>query len=346
MKCPQCMGNQKYKEGMICGSCGYRFALNPKEWPNITDMGMRNAIRDLSGPEEYYFTWNQLVARLYRVVKKKKRAARIALTIFLFVVVLVLTIIFLGKHVWPIAVVIVAAVLTVVKIAKSPVNISYGDVTKVIESYRTVHPIEHLVDGRMFSNLTSEDFDPELMKYAPERIIIVERDDLTDMLLMNRFHFDNKALILSAGKYPGRAFSACRQYLEKFPDIPVILMHDASESGLRMKARLLKDESWHLDGKNLQDVGLFPQDLDSLKTPLWLPDAENRIRKGSKILSGGPPIENIKNGYIMPVDMAPPRGLMNAMPIAIVGGLALLSGPFLAEQAKTETGTGFVDGFG
>ena len=114
MKCPKCTNNQKYKDGMTCNFCGYIFALNPKVWPNITDMAMNNVIRDLSGPEEYYFTSNQLISRLYRTLRKKQRSAGIVGTILFFIVVLVLTVIFTENNIIPEIIVGAIAVFAVV----------------------------------------------------------------------------------------------------------------------------------------------------------------------------------------------------------------------------------------
>jgi len=64
------MNNQKYKEGMVCKSCRYRFALNPKTTPYITDMAFKNAIDRVSGNGQYHFTYNQLFAQVYRIKKR------------------------------------------------------------------------------------------------------------------------------------------------------------------------------------------------------------------------------------------------------------------------------------
>jgi hypothetical protein len=73
MKCPQCAFNQKYKSGMTCGACGYRFALDPKEPFGITDMAFKTALDRLSGAGQHHFTPDQLYSQIYRLLVKKKK---------------------------------------------------------------------------------------------------------------------------------------------------------------------------------------------------------------------------------------------------------------------------------
>jgi len=73
MKCPECNHNQKYAYGMICGSCGYQFALDPKKTPKLTDMAFRKIIDRVPGEGEYYFTYNQLVAQIHRRLTRPRQ---------------------------------------------------------------------------------------------------------------------------------------------------------------------------------------------------------------------------------------------------------------------------------
>ena len=53
--------------------------------------------------------------------------------------------------------------------------------------------------------------------YAPERILVVERDDLVDMLIRNRFHLTAKAVVVSRTGYPERVFAACGIFCATIP---------------------------------------------------------------------------------------------------------------------------------
>jgi len=227
--------------------------------------------------------------------------------------------------------------------ARHPVTFPYSYVSPIILTYRNLHPIDRLVEGRAFRKPTSEAFDEEIFQYAPERILIVERNDIADMLILNRFPLEYKTLVVSEQIYPEHALRACQQFLSQHPEIPVILIHDASQKGLRMKERLLNDKFWNLRGKNVQDLGLFPRDTDRLRKPIWLPRKRN-----DKVLSGARRTDaSFLRDYRMPVDIAHPRAMMGAVSLAAASGLALLSEGFLAEQQHdASSGSFFGGGFG
>ena len=328
---------------MTCGSCGYRFALNPKQSPKLTDVAFRRLIDRVSGEGEYYFTYNQLLAQVYRRVTKLGTMTVIsylALSILIAGVLLVTPFLSMDIPFSPsfpkgclITLIIIGGWIVVVKFMRT---VSIDTVRNKIGNYNSIHPIEKMVDGKAFENLKSAEFDEEMFQYAPDRILIVERNDMADMLLLNRFHLENKTLVVSAEKYPLRAFRACQEYLSKYPDMEVALMHDASEKGLGMKDRLLRDPEWNLDGRNIRDLGLLPDDLARLKSPMWIPESRGNI------LSKGDPEENMAKGYTMPFDVAPAKSMMGTMGLAAALGVALLSEELLAEQKdKDNGGSGF-----
>jgi hypothetical protein len=353
MKCPQCQANQKYSEGMICNSCGYQFALNPKEVPRITDIAFKIALDRLSGYGQHYFTYYQLYAQIYRLLGKKDRKGRIGCIIALAIIGLLIT--FMGSALvkeisgfgwWLPALLLILVVVGIVKYARRPIKVSPGTVVKVINTYQELHPTEQLVDGKRFEGRELTKVDPEIFRYAPEQILIVQRNDIADMLLLNRFHFENKTLVVSANKYPQDAFLACQQFLLQHPDIPISIIHDASSEGLKMKEKLLADKSWNLEGKRIQDMGLFPEDLDQIKNPIWLPMSVATLKPGGKVRTYESAEENVRQGLRMPVDVAPPRAMMGAMTIAMAMGFALLSEELLGEMERQGTRGGDAGGGG
>jgi len=340
MKCPQCTSDQKIKDGMICSKCGYLFALNPKEKLKISDLGFKKAVEALSGPEGNYFTYNQLYAQIHKHAVKSARGSRVKHIIISCIVGVVATLFLgtffrdftqLGARAYVI-VGIIAALVVIIRIGRRP-HVSDNDVRDTIRSYLSMHPIERLADGERFKRMESDAFDREFLNYAPERILIVERNDMADMLLLNRFHVENKTLVVSAHRYPPHAFRACQEFLVRYPDLPVEVMHDASMEGLRLKERLQADKQWHLQGREIKDLGLFAHNVDKLKNPIWLPAGrpgagatDTRVTSSSE--------ENIQHGLRMPLDIAPPRAMMGAVGLAMLAGMALLSDELLAEQRR------------
>ena len=345
MKCPQCGSSHKIKEGMKCSSCSYQFALNPKEEPYLSDKAFQAVVEKISGPEELYYTYNQLFSRVYRAAKSRPgaKASRIVECLIMGVVLIIVANLLRGVALdlvgsrWSyivMALVVAAGTAGIVLYGRRPLKVSHESVAKAIKAYRRLHPLEKLADGTKLKGAEPKTFDREILKYAPERMLIVERDDMADMLLLNHYAMDQKTLVVSAQKYPERAFQAFRHFVSKRPDIPISVIHDASSEGLALRERLIADKSWGLEGKEVSDLGLFPADVDRLKQPLWHPS----VLAGGKALSAPPPgksaDEYIRQGYRMPVDVAPPWAMMGVIGLAMVAGAALLSEELLAEQAK------------
>lgn len=350
MKCPGCLFNQKYKSGMVCGGCGYRFALNPKEPYGITDMAFKLALDKLSGAGQYYFTHDQLYARIYRLVVKKETPDLLSLSclgIFLIAMGAAILVGALGLEMWTLAVLTALVIIFIVRLHKKPVAIPADIPLKHIKTYKAIHPIDNLVDGTRFREPADHEFDAEFLDYAPERILIVEHDDTVDMLLLNRFHFENKTLVVSAGKYPGPAFEACRRFLSAHPDLPVFLVHDCSADGIRMQSRLLTDPGWDLKEKNITNLGLHPKDVARLKRPMWIPEDIGGAGQKETIGTTGDSWEYIDQHFRMPLDVAGPRVFIGSMGLAMTLGVPLLSEELLAEQRAGAMGGSRADtGFG
>ena len=218
---------------------------------------------------------------------------------------------------------------------------------KHINTYKAAHPIDNLVDGTRFRNMAAYGFDTEFLNYAPERILIVEHDDTADMLLLNRFHFENKTLVVSAGKYPRPAFDACRRFLSAHPDLPVFLIHDCSPSGIRMQSRLMTDPEWHLKDKNITNLGLHARDVAGLKTSMWIPEDIEGAGQKESIRMAGDSREYLDQHFRMPLGVVGPIAFLGTMGVAMTLGVPLLSEALLAEQRAGAIGGSSVDtGFG
>ena len=358
MKCPSCSNNHKVKDGMKCSSCGYVFALNPKEEPKLSDVGLKSVIDKLSGTKmdvgldeerrQYYFTRNQLYSQLYRLAKKKQATGRLgSVIVFLVFLVVVSLIVLAGLGIWWLPVVlIVVGIVGGVIIWTRPVKVNHEAIEQAVKKYESAHPIQGLVDGTHFKDLDAGGLDPEILDYAPERMLIVQRDDMADMLLLNRFYFEHKTLVVSANKYPARAFEAFQRFLESNPDIPIHLLHDASREGLLLNDKLINDKSWNLKGKDLQDLGLFAHDVDRLKDPVWIPESSRRGATSGHNPIGKKAQENVAARFSMPVDAAPPAAMMGGLGLAMIAGMALLSNELLAHQEQYDRSGASSGGYG
>lgn len=347
MKCPSCGNNQKVKEGLICGKCRYVFALNPKEPPGLSDGAMAGVVRRLSGPDGLAFTMDQFRMGAWRALARKGRLPGCLAVFITFFVGIPLSGFLAGVGFPDWLSFVAAGVLAVsalVLFNRRKPKIKAGLLDHAVRTYLNTHPPEQLVDGRGLADLTASALDEELVQYAPERILVVQHDDMVDMLVRNRFHFDHRTLVVSANKYPQAAFEACQKFLLRHPELPVCAAHDASRDGLRMLARLRKDLAWNLEDRPITDLGLHPKDIGKLKRAVWLPGPEAPDRPKAAIPVGGDPMERIEAGYRMPLGTASPRALIGGLSAAAVGGMALLSVELAAEMRDTRgssAGTGF-----
>ena len=115
------------------------------------------------------------------------------------------------------------------------------------------------------------------LEFAParaERVIVVERDVLVDLLLKNGAHRDLSALIVAESGYPTALAERARQALADQPELTVIAVHDATPAGVAMLARLRKSRVLPLANHALVDAGLFPADVT------WLAELAPAIPAG------------------------------------------------------------------
>jgi hypothetical protein len=309
-------------------------------------MALKKAVDRLSGFGQYAFTYTQLFAQVHRILSKKKRGERIGCAVVFWIAMIVIGgVIITNLPYWPVFIALAAAfaLWVTLKVLRRPARIPEDQVSSAIARYIGAHPLEGMATGKRLLHNGDAGWDETLFEHAPQGILIVERDDMAEMLILNRFHLDNKILVVSANKYPDRAFKACRRILDKWPDVPVSVIHDASKKGHRLRNDLLNDPAWELKGRKIQDLGLHPHDVDRLKRPVWVPEK----RAGKKeIVQTGRPVENIQAGYRMPLDIAGPKALMGTTSLAMVTGMALLSEALLEEQRRSAMAGGFGGGSG
>jgi hypothetical protein len=348
MKCPKCGFNKKRSEGMVCDSCRYQFALDPKEEPYLSDMAFKKVLDRVSTYGKNHFTYNQIYAQLYRLLRKKKTKARIFTVFGAGAITLFISLPLGGDMWWVTRLILCAVVMGIVGLFfwKWKPRIKEGSIRKVIQKYDSRHGIDNMVKGASFTNMEPREFDREILKYAPERMLIVERDDMADMLLLNDFAMDNKTLVVSANRYPKRAFKVFKHFAQKNPDIPISLIHDVSRVGVKLKEKLKNDPEWGLANREIKDLGLFPENLKQLKEPIWRPEPSRGAFKERAVPGGDDPIKNMNKGFRAPVDVAPPHSFMSTAAMAMIVGAALLSPELMAQQAQDSTSGSSGGGFG
>jgi hypothetical protein len=142
-----------------------------------------------------------------------------------------------------------------------------GALKKMVKQWRAVNGVPDMMLIKPSLHESPPDFpENDLYDYGVERIIIVERPLLVDLLVKNGFHAEQSALVFSRDGYPSYIFQQAKRLLKENVSLPIYLLHDASEAGLGMY------EKNRLSGHILIDLGIRPEHLAMLSVlrPLQL----------------------------------------------------------------------------
>ncbi|MCP5449282.1 MAG: hypothetical protein H6972_01635 [Gammaproteobacteria bacterium] len=269
MRCPECKHNQRYKDGTRCNKCRYQFVFRKKE-DRISDFALRQTVQRLSDNGQQAFTTTQLALAICRLWRKKALGPVGCGVIALIVSAIAGLFAFSNWSWWGGA--LILAVLLPLAIwlgQREKGKLPFEKARKIVDQYHQAHPIQALADGTAFRRQAAP-LDLQDPHYAPERILVVERDDLVDMLIRNRFHLTAKAVVVSRTGYPEPVFAACREFLRNHPNTPVQLVHDASTQGFALAAQLADESKWRFARERLSDIGISRAALQHGATLPWL----------------------------------------------------------------------------
>lgn len=321
MKCPECQHQHPAKYGQTCGRCGYQFAFNPKSSDTIgmTDGKFLSFIKAASKDGTQYFTGNQLYSAYCRRQSTSRWPA-----IFFGVIVLVIGggITLFAAKILGYGMLVFGLLLILGAILGSRNVMSSEQFEQLTQKFRqSGKPIEKLIDQPELNEPPPNWPEPDIYDYGVERILIVQRDILVDLFVKNEIHTTQRTLIISEKGYPQYLLPVAVKLLEERPDLPVFLLHDATEIGTRMKDRLVRKDLLPVENHPITDLGLFPEDFQELKRTKNF-DSANEARE-------------------LPVDALMMPFLAGGLAAAFTGGLAFSD--LIAQEAAT-TYSGGSDG--
>ncbi|QDU95840.1 hypothetical protein [Lignipirellula cremea] len=264
MKCPTCSKQHKVKEGMKC-LCGYEFVFNPKE-DGISDGQFLAVVRGASSNGEYYFTMNQFHAEHRRrsTGSPLKPAIISAVTLGLGIGLYAMASDFFG--ILLIIVGVIAAISALVKWGAAPKT--FNTWQKLTERWRQAKGaagLEKLIAGPTLHKPPPDWQEQDIYDYGFERLLIVERDELVDLFVLNKLHAEQRTLIFSESGYPLYLLPPAQKTLDANPTLPVFLLHNASPSGEQMKDRIENWSHLNLAGHPITDLGLCMTDIARMK---------------------------------------------------------------------------------
>lgn len=255
----------------MCG-CGYRFALDPKVPPRVGDNFFQAVIRRTSGNQTQYFTLNQLYAAACILqARKAARSRRGCLIAFpIGVIATAAAYWYLPEsarpvvYFWMLGLVVVT--IAVWLSGRSLINRRNWD-QAVNRWLGAGHEIPMLIEHPALLDRSVESSAPDLFAYGIERILICERDEIVDLLVLNRFHSEQGTLVVSESGYPKHLFPLAKRTISEVPSTKVFLLHDASKNGRTMESRMIERGLLTNDHMHVFDLGIDRN--QALKNP-WI----------------------------------------------------------------------------
>ncbi len=269
MKCPSCGGNHKKKEGRVC-SCGYHFVFSPDQDKGMTDGRFTAHVNAVSREGTYYFTKNQL----YSVCLRKSDKA-VPVGCLAFGITWVITAIFfldwfnvfyLGAFKFFLgAALIIAVVILLAPLFKKNIPLSMEDFDRYVHRWQSAgHKLDKYILKPRLHTPPPEWQEPDIYQYGVERILIVERDIMVDALVLNGFHAQERALIVSNNGYPEYLIPRVKDIVKNSPNIDVFYIHDVPAENSKVyglgRAKAL------VGGRPVKDIGFFADDIKKIKS--------------------------------------------------------------------------------
>lgn len=236
----------------------------------MTDGKFEAILLSASANGTYHFTTNQFFAHYARKVIMSPKVPLIIFLVLLALIVLVSVGDFANKNLlWPLGFFSLPALGVGLSrvFAASPTQ---PEALKQLARWQQARgPLELLITEPQLGEPPPEWKEPDIYDYGVERILIVERDILVDLLVKNNFHSDQRALVISESGYPEYVTARARELLEQSPSLPVFLLHDSTAEGTAMKERLVRSGTLPLEGHPITDLGLFKENVKRLKVLRW-----------------------------------------------------------------------------
>lgn len=255
---------------MTC-KCGYGFVLDPKK-DGSTDWKFLAAVRRASANGTYSFTRNQLYAAACRGLRSQKSAW----FLLLFVVVgAVITFFGLRESTDPNKPTVFLIIFGLVfftaglagMIAVLFPRLSRNKWDKCFTKWKGAGcKINGLIEGRQLETPPPDYDETDLYDYGVEQIVICERDELVDWLVLNRYHFNARAAVIGESGYPSYLLPKINELLTGDEPPKVCLLHDASDHGQKMADRVRAAGVFDLKKAEVIDMGISPEVVAKIRS--------------------------------------------------------------------------------
>ena len=219
-----------------------------KKTDGLDDKDMRRAIAEST--KTNYVTVHQLAAATKNVVSKGSLKATFALGVLVGIVC------FFTLQSAPVAFVagliatLVAAIVFMVLSSRASVTSELALVATQRYIAANPHPKVLVRAGQVRTMLQDDMGDDHV-----DGIIVVSRDVLVDLLVLNKLHAEAKVLVVSESGYPQKLKERVDQALIEQPNLPIHVLHDVEPAHDNMAARIAKTSTFDFEGRQIIDLG-------------------------------------------------------------------------------------------
>lgn len=264
MKCIRCQNDCKYPEraNKKCPKCHGEFAFEPRTGDQMTDAAFQAAIDAVSSKNSVRWGVENLYYEICRRLRKK--SFPIGFTIAgcvvapIALIVAIISMFEKFNYFIPAVYLILASVIIWVNRRGPTVCVGLMDFNKMWERWNHVHGKPPNVIVRNPNPAKPRKMEADLGDYSFDRAVICDRARTVDVLLANKFHFENNCAVLSVEGYPPGPFETIREMLKRNPRLQVFALHDATPAGCNLAHRLATDPQWFAGKVKVIDVGLRP----------------------------------------------------------------------------------------
>lgn len=239
MLCPNCRNNHKKNDGMRC-RCEFQFVFRPDMDSGMTDNKFLSLVRKASADHRYYFTFPQLYT-VWCKVKDNMSLGSLMIIYFVFGLFgfLLLFPSMKSDSLWFLLLLFTIFLIHItVRWNSTPPN--REEFRKLVNKWSTAKgsPDKMLVKPSLYDPPPKFP-EGDIYDYGVERLIIVERKILVDLLVKNGFHTEQRALIFSMNGYPSYIAERAKILLKSVPELPIYLLHDATHAGVSMRRKII-----------------------------------------------------------------------------------------------------------
>ncbi len=227
---------------MICKKCSYQFIFDPKKDFIFSTRGLHDSlflkiIERASARGTYQFTVNQLLSTK-NSLKKLLQNDLLLLIPFIFVGIICLSLLGFSYLLTISLALLCGAYFALRARYRRGPGLHNDPWHRFVERWQLAgRPIPGLISSGAVATPPPAWDEPDIHDYGVGGIVLTNRNELVDWLVLNNFHTESNLLVMTVDGYPHYLAQRARHLIQENPDLPIWLLHDPGESASSMRSR-------------------------------------------------------------------------------------------------------------